>query len=323
VEFRTIQRPAGAFQTAVSGELITAMARRAFGVTTAVVAAVELGGGRYNTTYRVDIGGDRPVILRIAPPPHRQARIERALMRNEHASLPYFAPIAALMPHTLHADWTHELIGRDHVWQSLLPGVPAIGHLRDYPRATWPGLYRQLGVIARRVHAVRGERFGPVAGPTFPTWRAAVLSVLENTVADLVDAGLAAEDIARVAVLADSPVLDEISEPRLLHGDLWIPNVMLADGAAEPTVTGVFDHDRASWGDPAADWAIYVVGQQSARAAFWDTYGEPASSDNAAWRGLVYRAVHLGASRLERHRMGEHDTIAATYDELAAVLTRL
>ncbi|HEY0804522.1 MAG TPA: aminoglycoside phosphotransferase family protein [Pseudonocardiaceae bacterium] len=323
MEFRTIERAPGAFQQPVPAERITAMARRAFGAATEIVSAEELAGGRYNTTYRVDIGHDRPVILRIAPPAERQGRIEHALMRNEHASLPYFAPIAAMMPRTLAVDWTHDLIGRDYVWQTMLDGEPAVHRLRDYPRPTWAGLYRQLGTLARQVHAVRGERFGPVAGPTFPTWRQAMLSTVDKTVADLADASLDTGDLRQVMAIADNAVLDEIVEPRLLHGDLWVPNVMLAAGAPEPTITGVFDHDRASWGDPAADWSVHVVGQRPEREPFWDTYGRPDGTDNAVWRGLVYRAMHLGAARLERHRLGEYDKLAENYDQLRDVLTRL
>lgn len=42
--------------------------------------------------------------------PGRQSRSERALMRNEHTSLPFFAPIAAMMPRTLFMDWTRKIV---------------------------------------------------------------------------------------------------------------------------------------------------------------------------------------------------------------------
>ncbi|MGB6165304.1 MAG: hypothetical protein WCF33_12385 [Pseudonocardiaceae bacterium] len=63
-----------------------------------------------NNTYRVDIGANLPVILRIvAPEPARQFRIERELMRNEHAGVPFLAPIAPLRPRTLAADFTSKV----------------------------------------------------------------------------------------------------------------------------------------------------------------------------------------------------------------------
>src|SRR5690242_17403934 len=120
VEFRAIERAAGAFQGGVGPADLAAMCRRAFGPAVGVTAAVELGGGMYNTTYRVELATG-PVILRVGPEPHRQYRLERGLMRNEYASVPYLAPIADLMPRTLAADFTHQLIDRDYLFQTHLP----------------------------------------------------------------------------------------------------------------------------------------------------------------------------------------------------------
>jgi aminoglycoside phosphotransferase (APT) family kinase protein len=149
-----------------------------------------------------------------------------------------------------------------------------------------------------------------------------MVSALEDTVADLSDAGLDAGDVREVVALADRhrDVLDEIDRPHLLHGDLWVPNVMLDPDAPEPTITGVLDHDRASWGDPAADWTIHVVRERTDRDAFWDTYGRPEDTPSTEWRALVYRARHIAAIRLERHRLGNHDRIADNYEDMREIL---
>ncbi|MEC3976777.1 phosphotransferase family protein [Amycolatopsis sp. H20-H5] len=325
MEFQPVQRAADAFQQTVSPDQIQAICRRAFGKRTQIVSAVELGAGTYNNTYRVDLGEDRPVILRVAPEPARQNRIERELMRNEHASLPYFAPIGAMLPRTLAIDFTHEVIGRDYLIQTMLDGVPGPEGLTAYPRQRWASFYRQLGTIARDVHSVTGPHFGPVRGPGFATWSEAMLASLDDTAADLDDARLDATDVREVAKAAaqDRAVLDEITRPRLLHGDLWTVNVMLARDAPEPTITGVFDCDRTSWGDPAADWTIYLASRRPDRTAFWETYGAPSRTPGATRRALYYLARHLGAIRLERHRLGRPDRDPGTYAELSAVLTQL
>jgi aminoglycoside phosphotransferase (APT) family kinase protein len=326
VLFQPIPRDPDSFHEPVSAAVVRAMCERAFGAGTDVVSAVELGDGSYNNVYRLDLAGREPAILRVAPAPARQFRIERELMRNEQAALPFFAPIAAMMPRTLFADWTHEIIGRDYVLQTVVPGDSvSSGALTRYPRAEWAAHYRQLGSIIRRVHAVRGTRFGPVAGPTFATWSDAVLSLFEHTVADLVDAGLDADDVRQVAAIArrGGAVLDEIRTPHLLHGDLW-SNVLLDTTMPAPTIVGVIDHDRASWGDPLADWTIFLASRRSdaGRDAFWDVYGRPDTNQPTRWRQLVYRSAHLGAVRLERHRL-HHDTIGETYADMATALAEL
>ncbi|WP_084959604.1 phosphotransferase family protein [Thermoactinospora rubra] len=318
MEFRPIERPPGAFQQPVTEPQLVEMCRRAFGQRTGVVSAVELGNGLYNTTYLVDLGSFRS-ILRVAPCSGRQFASERGLMRNEHAAVPYFAPIASLLPRTLAIDFTHEIVERDYMFQSVLEGVPAPDGLPAYPRSAWDGFYRQLGEIARTVHSVRGERFGPVAGPGFPSWSAAVIAALDEIADDLQACGLESSLVRSIATCAvsDSALLDEITTPRLLHGDLWTVNVMIASGTAEPTITGVFDCDRALWGDPAADWTIFLASRKP-RAAFWEGYGPQPDSR----RSLYYRARHVASIILERHRLGNAD-LGEAYRMLREVLAEL
>ncbi|WP_127361662.1 phosphotransferase family protein [Actinacidiphila soli] len=327
MEFQPIERGAGAFQQTVTAEEIQAICARVFGTGTLAVRAVELGAGMYNNTYRVDLQGqEHPVVVRVAPEPGRQFRSERELMRNEYASVPWLAPIAPLMPRVIAADWSHEVIGRDYLVQSFLQGVPAPDRLGGYPRSAWPVFFRQMGAIARTVHAVRGPSFGPVAGPVYATWSAAVTASLEDIAADLDSVGLDAADLRKVAAVAahHRDVLDEITQPRLLAGDLWTVNVMLADHAAEPMISGVLDMDRTWWGDPAADWTIRMaLAKQDERVAFWDTYGPQDRSPATAWRSHLYEARHLGAIRLERHRLGNTDGVNNTFGTMATVLSAL
>lgn len=327
MEFRPIERIPDAFQQPVTAEKIQAMCRRAFGSGTDVVSAVELGNGMYNNTYRVDIGENRPVILRVAPEPGHQYRIERELMRNEHASVPFLAPIAPMIPRTLAADFTREIIGRDYLFQTMLDGIPGPEGIGHYHRPQWTSFFRQMGEIAASIHAVRGEYFGPVNRPGFDTWSGAVIAHFADLAADLDDAGLDSADVREVTAAArkHEAVLDEVTEPRLLHGDLWTVNVMMESGAAEPTISGVFDNDRTSWGDPESDWVIFMAAKKpgTERDAFWETYGQRPSTAGAARRSLFYLAKHIGAVRLERHRLGNADAVPQTYEEMGDVLDQL
>jgi aminoglycoside phosphotransferase (APT) family kinase protein len=328
VEFRPIERAPAAFQRSVTAEQIQAMCRRAFGAAAHPRAAVELGLGAYNSTYGVELAGQRPVILRVAPEPASQFRIERALMRNEHATVPFLAGLGELLPRSLAADFTHQLLGRDYLFQTLLDGVPAPEGLQRYPRAAWAGFFGQLGSIARAVHDVPGERFGPVAGPACDSWSQALIGYFADAAADLRDASLDAyardADHLADAVARHRAVVDEIRRPRLLHGDLWTVNVLMDPTAAEPRITGVVDWDRAWWGDPLADWTIYraVQRQGAERTAFFDSYGQLPTTPGDDLRARIYLARHLIAIRLERYRLAEPgpDT---TYQDVRQILATL
>lgn len=322
-----VEREDGAFQRGLTADTIETLCRRAFGASTVVSSAVELGGGLYNNVYRVQLGRGEPAILRVAPEPAHQFRSERNLMRNEYATLPYLAAIAPLLPTVLAVEFTHEVIGRDYLFQSVLSGVPAPDGLRRFPRPAWAAFYRQLGGLTRRVQSARGNGFGPVIGPAHDTWCEAVRTGLIAVRSDIEGVGLDASDVDELITLATRhrAVLDEVTEPRLLHGDLWTGNVMVAPDTAEPIITGVFDGDRAEWGDPEADWAIFMAGRRPSpeRDAFWDGCGPLATTENAVWRRTFYRARHVAAIRLERWRLGRTNGVAATYLDLKDLLHTL
>ncbi|MFD8259566.1 phosphotransferase family protein [Streptomyces griseoluteus] len=327
MEFRPVRRAPGAFQQSLDPEEITAVCDRAFGPESRPLSAIELGMGMYNSTYKVELAGqDRPVVLRVAPEPGRQFRSEQQLMRNEYASVPWLAVIAPLMPRVIAADWSHQVIGRDWMIQTYLDGVPAPERLGTYPRAAWPAFFRQMGAITRCVHDVCGPYFGPVGGPGCGTWSEAVITSLEEIAADLDGVGVDAADVRKVAAAAahHRAVLDEVAEPRLLTGDLWTVNALMDSAAPEPVITGVMDFDRTSFGDPAADWTIRMAtAKDDERTAFWESYGALDRSPSAVWRARVYEARHLGAIRLERHRLGNADAVRESYGAMSEVLAGL
>ncbi|MFI0742321.1 phosphotransferase family protein [Streptomyces sp. NPDC021100] len=318
--FQPVVRSAGSFQEAVSAEQVQQMCARALGPGTRVLSAVELDGGT-TSTFRVTVASaDRPVILRVAPCPARQARSERELMRREFAALPWLSRISPMMPRVLAVDWSHEVIGRDFMLQSLLDGVPARDRLREYPRSVWSEFFRQLGEITRELHGVHGPHFGPVGGPAYVTWGQTVIALLEDLIADLDGVGLDVSDLHRAvgAAVAERDVLDDITEPRLLSGGLWTGNIMLG-AAPVPAITGVLGLDRVVWGDPAADRPIHLARRSEERQAFWEGYGALDRSPAAAWRSRIYEVWHLGAIRLERHRLGDAAGVRDTYVAAAAL----
>ncbi|GAA1553334.1 aminoglycoside phosphotransferase family protein [Streptomyces globosus] len=326
MELHAIERPANAFQRVLTERQIRAVARPAFGPNTMVRSAMELGGGLHNTTYRLDLA-DRaePVILRVAPEPARQFRSEREVMRAEYASAPWLSPIADLMPRVLAADFTQTVIGRDWMIQSFLTGVPAQQLLGSYHKGTHSALFRQIGNIAAAVHAVAGPWFGPVTGPGHTRWSEAVVASLHLIAEDVESCGLDAADLRKAAdaAQAGAQVLDEVAVPRLLTGDLWVVNTLLAS-APVPSICGVLNLDRTWWGDPEADWTMRMArAQQDERLAFLDTYPRPEETEAAAWRRHVYEVCHLGGLRLERHRLGNQagvrDSYAAVAEELSAL----
>lgn len=328
MEFYPIERAPAAFQQPVSQAEILQMCRRAFGEDCRVELARELSGGLYNSTFLVQFADSSRVVLRIGPPEFRQYQSELNLMRSEYASLPYFAPIAPLLPKLIMADFTHQLIDRDYLFQSFIEGENWAQINKQLTSDEKKSLWREVGTLTKKIHAVKGPHFNySFTGPTFPTWGAAVIARLTAQLGDLDRVQLQAEDLRKLLALAEryASVLDQITAPSLLHGDLWLVNILVSRVGSQPRIVGLIDNDRASWGDPMADWTIFLLERNTAPEiqAFWETYGKPEPTNESRLRQLIYYGCHNVAVLLEQFRIDKASDMARTYRELKSVIEQL
>ncbi|MFD4258692.1 hypothetical protein ACFWR9_13905 [Streptomyces sp. NPDC058534] len=83
----------------------------------------------------------------------------------------------------------------------------------------------------------------------------------------------------------------------------------------------MIDFDRTLWGDPTADRTIRsTTAKADGWQSFWETSGPLDQSDAATWRSKIYEARHLGAVRLERHRLGNREGVRNSYEAIATLL---
>jgi aminoglycoside phosphotransferase (APT) family kinase protein len=312
--------------------LIFAICRRAFGPQVEVQETRELGGGTFNTTYLISLPGQQ-VVLRIAPPESADLSWhERSLMRREHAVGPYFAALNPLMPRTLLVDFTHQLVDRDYMLQTYLQGERWDDIADEFEHAEQLQLWQQFGRITRTIHDTVGTDFGgPLPARTFATWSTAVFAHLDNAVAALHAAQLDTADMDAILGIVRSHVdiLDQVHQPRLLHGDLWLFNLLVAHTPDGPRITGVLDADRAWWGDPLADWTMFLLAKtatpetEALYAGFWQAYGRPDPTPETHFRQAVYEAMHVATAMAWAARQGDDDTLARGRGDLQQLVTLL
>lgn len=162
-----------------------------------------------------------------------------------------------------------------------------------------------------------------------------MLSSLASIVEQIKAAHLDATDIQAVQEMAQthSALLDEIQQPRLLHGDLWTFNILIKRDQENPRIAAVLDTDSCSWGDPMADWTMFLLHIKMTEGtakndiegvqAFWQGYGQPEHSKGALFREQIYRARHFAEGRMERHRQGRDDIVLRTYNKLREIIVTL
>ncbi|MFF0309533.1 phosphotransferase family protein [Streptosporangium sp. NPDC004379] len=279
----------------LTGADLDALARRTLG--SGVTASTELTDGYANAVWRLTLRDGREVILKTAPPPEmEQLGYERRLLRTEAMVYRLAGPAGVPCAELLAADLDDPVLGGDHLFLSALDGVPwnhaGLGETDE--RA----VRRELGGLLARLNAVTGDVYGyPYAGLTGATWREAFLTM---TGAVLADAHRYATSLPRPAgeisgvIAANAGALDEVTEPRLVHFDVWPGNVFLTTAGGRPRIQALIDHERAFWGDPLAEFVtptIFGELEESDEivAGYRDAGGTVAFTDAARTRITLYR----------------------------------
>ncbi|MFI7502915.1 phosphotransferase family protein [Streptomyces sp. NPDC049687] len=221
----------------------------------------ELTDGWFNTAYRVRFDDGRTAVVKLAPPADAPVlTYERGIMATEAMVYRRLAPLAdrgVPTPALLHA-------GDDFLAVSVLDGTPWDQVADRLPATAERALRRELGAITARLHTLAPEdgRYGypaPESGLSAADWRGAFTAMVDALLDDAErwrsDLGVAPAAI-RALVAEGKDALDEVTRPRLIHFDLWPGNVFVrqpSEDGSDARITGIIDHERAFWGDPAAE----------------------------------------------------------------------
>lgn len=227
----------------------------------------ELSDGWFSAVYRVRLDDGRPAVVKLAPPDGAAVlRYERGILGTEAM---VYRRIAGLPGGGVP---TAELLyaGREFLVLSVVEGTAwdkAADHLTHPAEAA---ARRELGAITAHLHTLAPEdgRFGyPAAqsGLLATDWRTAFTAMIEALLEDAerwqspLDAPPA--ELRRL-VAEGGDALGEVTEPRLVHFDLWPGNIFVdpADDGSHARITGLIDHERAFWGDPAAELISLAFG---------------------------------------------------------------
>jgi aminoglycoside phosphotransferase (APT) family kinase protein len=136
--------------------------------------------------------------------------------------------------------------------QEFQEGEPAADGWETFSDPQRLALSSDLGVLVGKLHSVEGRHFGDVLG-------AEKVSSLEESVEPEVETllGQAEADVIgdgaalHAAISAVVSRLDHsASTPALLHGDLWLPNILVRNGR----ISCVLDFEHAAYGDRFRDF---------------------------------------------------------------------
>lgn len=286
-----------------------------------------LSGAEPKLTFRVDLSSRAPVVLRVGPEASGETRSNPRHTPIALAGVDSPTTLAEFMPKILFIDFSQTVIERSFRFEEFLPGGTASELLDGFAQAE--PFFEQFGGILGRLHAVQGPGYGPLQGPLFASWSQALRARFAAMMTDLNHAGLAFNDIRTVSMLLErnaetvDAAADAAGGPRLLHGNLWLRNVLLEPDCPHPRITGLVGLDCGSWGSPLEDFSLQQLRRRNPdeRAAFWRGYGTVAGEgDGTGAQEFFLLARRVGEARLEYHRLGQDNKVEATYPRLEHAL---
>ncbi|MDN4476252.1 aminoglycoside phosphotransferase family protein [Demequina sp. SYSU T00192] len=218
-----------------------------------------LSGGTFSAVQGVELVGGGTVVVKTSVPEVRDIRGRSRLLGYEHdmlgAERDNLALVAGLgipAPRIVLEDFSREAADVDVLVMTMLPGMAWDSAVDVMTPATNDRALHQVGGILAALGSVRGPRFGfPADGFRLgdDTWP----GFLRRLVASAVD-DAAAWDVdieprrLEAAVDVAAGALAEVTEPTLVHADLWHGNVLVDPQTGD--ITGVVDFERSLFGDP-------------------------------------------------------------------------
>lgn len=218
-------------------------------------------GGTVNHAFRIDQGSEGPLIMRLSPTDAEAEAGPSWLtshgLRREQTTIGLLAEFADLLPRTVYFDESREHLDRDWALQTWVRGVawqearPSLSHDDELE------LWRKVGKLTRQIHTIVGNEFGPPeAGLGYATWSDLVRWDAAGLAVDAQRYGIDPEPFEALQGMVDqnAPVLNRITEARLVHSDLNQRHMFITpaqDGAYQ--ITGLIDFEFARFADARSE----------------------------------------------------------------------
>lgn len=248
--------------------------------------AVELTDGWANTAYRIRLEDDLQIVLKVAPVATTvMMRYEVQMMKTEVEALRQLRGVIPV-PEVYAYDSSCRIIPSEYYMMEFLDGSPYNTLKSSLTEEKREAIELQLGRYNRLINELKGSSFGPCATPGSygDDWPAVFSRMLMDVMKDAEDmkVSLPLTEADLYAVLEQAgPALSEVTEPSLVHWDLWDGNVFVQDGV----ITGIIDFERALWGDPLLE--AYFRGM-TLSPAFLKGYGLNGFTPTEEIRRLLY-----------------------------------
>jgi fructosamine-3-kinase len=256
----------------------------------------ELYGGYCNVIYKISFPINTTdsltgVILKIAPAPSvEMMTYEKYLLQTEVNVIERIEKETSIpCPHVLAFDDTCSLCNSPYFFMTIVPGQT----LSSIPKPT-PVLQDKyastLGNYLKQLNSIHNSSFGLFMDSTSMLCKTNyefILHLFRMTLDDGIKKNTNLQAISYDGMWEllknNSNIFNEISQPSLVHWDLWEGNVFIQN----EEVSGIIDFERALWGDPLMENSFSSFLQPS--TSFLKAYGKTEFTQKENIRRQFYK----------------------------------
>lgn len=241
---------------------ITNIFYHCLGTETDIAIITELTAGSFNAVYKITLSNGKQYVLKIAP--HAAAPIlrnEKNIMQSEAQALHLVkqhtsVPVPRVLFNSEHLPCCDSPI----LIMEWMPGKAYQYTINSYLDETKKNVLLQLGSMTSELHQIHSTAFGTLgkSGVQFPTWDAAFSLLYQNILADGIDANVPLPfdyDYLFQLGKKTNPYLKDVVTPCLIHGDLWLGNVLVHN----KKISALLDFERSLWGDPLMEYPFGLL----------------------------------------------------------------
>lgn len=224
-----------------------------------------ISGGLFNTIYKIEINNEKQIILRVGPVnKDLLLNFELNLMLSEKQVYKLCEENGIPCSKVIYHSNDNNIINREYMIVEYIESKPLLQI--DIPKDKEAEIYMKFGEYIKKINSIKANKFGRVFdvynGKGFELWSEYLKSEMLDVTSrlkefNLIDTHLFKEINSIVDKYKET--LDEINEPKLIHNDLWVGNILINYSNDIYDIAAIIDSDRALFGDANFEFTNCLV----------------------------------------------------------------
>lgn len=251
----------------------------------------ELGDGSFNAAYRIQLGTEREIVLKVAPATETEVLFyERNIMKTEVEAIKMVHDkLSVPVPEIYSYHPKEDLNDIEYFFMEKLDGESYDSIKDKFSLEERQEINQKLGEYNKQLNEIQGTYFGypGVSELQGDKWENVFVNMVEKILQDGekkdIEIGVSYDEI-RSLVDKNKYVLQDVTTPHFVHWDLWDGNVLIKD----KQISGIIDFERFLWGDPLMEYYFCEIIDGNADPSFLDGYGKTEFSEAEINKRILY-----------------------------------